>query len=331
MLDTKREPMGHLHEHNGHASHGDIAAGGLSVSLRLAATIALNLLITVVQVVGGFLSGSLALISDAVHNFSDAIAVLVSYIAYRLSEREYTEEKTFGYKRAEVLAALLNAGVLIVVTVFLFREAIVRLGAPHRIDGALMFWVAVLGLVGNVVGVALLARDSRGNLNVRAAFLHLVADSVSSVAVIAGALAIIFWRNALVDPVITILIGVYVLKESFDLLMETTNILMQATPRHLDVRKIQEELESIEGIESLHHVHLWQLNDREIHFEGHLDVCEDLPLSKASELRERAEAMLKEAFGISHVTLQLEYRACADRSLVKKRTGDSDTSKAARD
>lgn len=293
-----------LHDH--HLDSGAVNERNIII------TIFLNFVITAVEVVGGVLSGSLSLLSDALHNFSDALAILVSYIALKLSRRAVTPQKTFGYKRAEILAALLNSAILIIIAFFLFEEAVVRLQSPVPIDGGLMGIVAFVGLMANLLAVLLLRRDAGKNINIKSAYLHLISDTMSSVAVIIGGVFVYVWGLNWVDPALTILIGIYILRKSYAILKESVNILMQSTPAHLDVAKIKGELEELEEVSDCHHIHLWQLNDRQVHFEAHIKVREDYSISQTEDLIHSIEALLQDRFSISHVTLQLEYDRCSN-------------------
>ena len=276
----------------------------------------LNLVITIVEIIGGLLSNSLSLLSDAIHNLGDTFAVMLAYIANLISRRVANERKTFGYKRIEILAALLNAFILIVITLFLFVEAYKRFQSPEPIKGILMFWVAVVGLIANLLAVVLLKSDSTHNLNIRAAYLHLLGDTISSVAVIVGSVLIYYFKIYWIDPVVTVLIGLYILKEAFVVLRETVDILMQGTPSSIDLKKVVEEIEKHNEISNVHHVHAWKLDDKQIHFECHADLTKDLPLSKTDEIRSEIEAILLNKFNISHVTLQFEYNCCNEKSVI---------------
>jgi cobalt-zinc-cadmium efflux system protein len=278
----------------------------------------LNLLITIVEIAGGLLSNSIALLSDAIHNLGDTFAVVLAYFANRISKKDATEKRTFGFKRIEILAALFNAVVLIVITVFLFIEAYHRLLSPEPIKGLLMFIVATIGLIANLAAVFLLRNDSTGNLNIRAAYLHLLGDTISSVAVIIGSVLIYFFAINWLDPVITFLIGIYILKEAFVVLKEAVDILMQNAPPGIDLREVVEEMERNKEINNVHHVHAWKLDDTHIHFECHIDLDKDLPLSQADIIRTEIEKMLINKFGISHVTIQFEYNCCDEKSIIHR-------------
>ncbi|MCM8782401.1 MAG: cation diffusion facilitator family transporter, partial [Candidatus Omnitrophica bacterium] len=276
---------------------------------RLIISAVLNFSTTVAQVIGGILSGSLSLISDALHNFSDTAALAISFFAVRLAKRRRTEAQTFGYKRAEILAALFNACVLVVVSVYLFKEAFVRFAHPHPINSFLMLSIAAVGLIANIISVFLLKLHAHEDLNVRAAYVHLFSDSLSSIAVIIGACAISISKAYWIDPILTILIGIYVLKEGYRIIEESIRILMQHVPKGINLREIQTKIEGIDGIKDIHHAHLWSVTERDIHLEAHINVSRDMPISETCILVKQVEEMLKEYFDITHVTLQIEFNS----------------------
>jgi cobalt-zinc-cadmium efflux system protein len=284
---------------------------------RLIVSAGLNFVTTIVQVIGGLLSGSLSLLSDALHNFSDTLALVISFLAARLSKRKNTEVQTFGYKRAEILAALFNACVLVVVSVFLFKEAFARFTHPHPINSLLMLSVASIGLIANIVSVFLLKAHAHEDLNIRAAYVHLFSDFLSSIAVIIGACAIFISRVYWIDPALTILIGIYVLREGYKIIEESTHILMQHVPKGINLREIQTQIEGIDGVKDIHHAHLWAVTERDIHFEAHINVSHDMPISETCLLVKQVEGALKENFAITHVTLQIEFNSCKGVNLIK--------------
>lgn len=284
---------------------------------RLIISAGLNFATTVAQIIGGILSGSLSLISDALHNFSDTVALVISFFAVRLSKRKNTEAQTFGYKRAEILAALFNACALVVVSVFLFKEAIARFSHPHPINSVLMLSVASVGLIANIISVFMLKAHAHEDLNIRAAYVHLFSDFLSSIAVIIGALAILISKAYWIDPALTILIGIYVLREGYKIIEESTRILMQYVPKGINLREIQARIEGIDGVKDIHHAHLWAVTERDIHFEAHINVSRDMPVSETCLLVKQVEETLKEHFAITHVTLQIEFDSCKGVPLVK--------------
>lgn len=284
---------------------------------RLALVVGLNFLITVAEVVGGLISGSLSLISDALHNFSDGIAVIIAWIAIRLDARPRTDQYTFGLKRAQVLAAVINAGALVAISLYLFVEAWNRFVDPHPIEGMLMTGVATIGLVANVLGTWLLHRGSKQNMNLKAAYLHLFSDAVSSMGVILGGLAITFYGITWVDPLLTVLIGVYVLRESLLILWDALGIFILRAPRGLTLEEIRVAIRAVPGVIGIHHLHLWEVAEHDIHFEGHI-VLADQPLRDTEVIRVAIEELLHERFDINHATLQIESSGgqCATTELV---------------
>lgn len=298
--------MTHDHSH----SHGENQTGR-----NLIITMSLNFIITIAEVTGGILSGSLSLISDAMHNFSDGIAIILTYTAMRMSTRPRTLKYTFGLKRAEVIAAIINSSTLIIISVFLIKEAIERFNNPAPIVGKLMLAVASVGLLANVSGTLLLKKSSEDNINIRAAYFHLLSDAVSSMAVILGAIAIIFFKIYWVDTVLTILISLYIIKETFDILKESVDMIMMATPEEIDLEEVQSLVQKIPGILSMHHIHVYRINDNDTHLEAHVDV-EDMPVSDTDNLYEHIQQILHENFEINHVTIQFECDRCKNKGVV---------------
>jgi len=279
-------------------------------------TMALNFFITVAEVIGGIISGSLSLISDALHNFSDGFAIIITYVAMRLSKRPKTSKYTFGLKRAEIIAAIINASTLIIISFFLIKEAIDRFSNPTPITGSLMLIVASLGLIANVAGTLLLKKGSANNLNIRAAYFHLLSDAVSSLAVIIGALFIILYKIYWIDPLLTVLISIYILKETYEIVKESVDILMMSNPEGIDLNVIKNIVEKIPGVINIHHIHLWKLNDNDTHFEAHIEV-EDMAVSKTIEIQKQIEHKLHDKYEINHTTLQFECGACDEDELIK--------------
>ena len=274
---------------------------------KLIFTIVLNLIITAAQIVGGILSGSLALISDAIHNLSDSVSVILAWLAQFLSRKPSTLKSTFGYKRAEILAAFINSIALIAISVYLIFEAIERLLHPQPVDAKWMFWLGLLGLIANGISVLILEREKNKNINIKAAYLHLVGDALTSLAVIAGAVLIWFFNIIWVDAVVTIIIGFYLLIHTWKLLKESVTILMQMTPSEIDIAKIETRLIQIEGLQNVHHIHVWNLTDKLMHFECHLNLEHDLQVSETGQIFEKVKTILHDEFDIEHVTIQFEF------------------------
>ncbi len=288
--------MSHHHHHN------EVSGN------RLKLTIILNVGITVSQLIGGIISGSTALISDALHNFSDVISLVISYIANLLAHRkEQTLDKTFGYKRAEIVAALINSTTLIVLAIFLIYEAIIRFIHPKEIHGNTVIWLALLSIALNGLSVLLLKKDAENSINMRSAYLHLFSDMLTSVAVLIGGLLIKYKHWYFVDPILTLLIAGYLLYMSWGLLQESLRIIMQFAPKEIEIADVEKEVTKIEGIKNIHHVHIWQLNDKSYHLEGHVEFNKDIKLSEFDKICEKIENVLLEKFKINHTNIQPEW------------------------
>jgi len=235
--------MGHNHHHK-HSEQGR----------KLLFTVLLNLVITLAEFVGGIFSNSLALISDAFHNLSDTVAILIAYITERVSRRASDKQHTFGYKRIQILAALFNAVTLIAISVYLTFEAWDRYQNPQPIKSLLMLSVALIGLLANLLSVLLLKSYRKENLNIKAAYLHLIGDTLSSVAVIIGGVLIYFYEWYWIDPLITVLISLYIIKETYVVLYDTYKILMQQTPSGINVNEIVAGITEYKEIKGVHHI-----------------------------------------------------------------------------
>lgn len=289
--------------------------GGEISGARLGAVTGLNLTITAAEVIGGILSGSLALLSDALHNLGDSAAIVTSWIAHRIAARPNTPEKTYGYKRAEVLAAFINALVLLALSIFLLGEAYRRFRSPEQIESTLMLAVATVGLLANVFSVFLLRRGYRENMNIRSSYLHLLSDSISSVGVILGGIAIRLWNVVWIDSLITVAISLYIIRETWHIVREAVDILMQASPR-IDYEELKVAVEGVKGVRNLHHVHIWRSNEKSLYFEGHVDV-EDMRVCDAQKIIGDIQQILHERFGIGHATIQVETDRCQDKEMIK--------------
>jgi cobalt-zinc-cadmium efflux system protein len=294
---------------HGHAHVNLSAAKYLGVTL-------LNGLITVVEVAGGIMSGSLALLSDAAHNLGDTVSILTSYLAWRIAGKEKDVRRTYGYKRAEIIAAFVNASALVAISLFLVFEAVQRFRKPETIDSGLMIGVAVFGLAANFISMLLLQKASRGNMNVRSSYLHLLGDTVSSLGVLGGGIAIRVWGLFWIDPLVTVLISLYIMRESWLIVKNSVNILMQSAA-DLDYGAMQREIEAVPEVRNIHHVHTWMANEETVYFEAHVEL-DDCLLSKACAVADTIEGILTERYGIAHVTLQFETGRCAEKSFFKK-------------
>lgn len=275
---------------------------------NLVLSILLNLVITIAQLVGGLISGSLALISDALHNFSDVLSLVFSLVAHKLSRRKATIENTFGYKRAELIAAFVNASTLVIVAFILIYGAIERFFNPHPIESNLVIWLAALGILVNGLSVLFLKKDAEHNINMKSAYLHLLTDMLASVAVLVGGILMKFYGWFWVDSVMTILIAIYLIIVGTKLLIQSTKMLMLFTPDHVSIKEIVREVHKIKGVQKLHHIHVWHLNDEELHLEAHLDCSEDIKMSEFNVLLDEVEQVLFHKFHINHINIQPEFK-----------------------
>jgi cobalt-zinc-cadmium efflux system protein len=292
--------MHHDHAHHGHQLHAHDHATG---DRRMAAAIGVNMLLTVAQVIGGILSGSLALIADAIHNFSDAISLIVAYAARKIGRRPADATMTFGYGRAEVVAALVNYTTLIMIALYLIWEGASRLVDPPEVEGWTVVILAGIALVVDAVTAALTYSMAKTSMNIRAAYLHNLADAFSSVAVIVAGTLILLYDWRLVDPIVTLGISAYILWHVGREILPVIRVLMLGSPRDLPRDDVTRALEEIEGVRSVHHVHLWEIDEQRRSVEAHVivDAMENFP-----DIAARIKAMLGDRFAIRHSTLQPE-------------------------
>ncbi len=290
--------MAHSHKHSRQASWGK----------RLFITMVMNLIIPAVQIVGGIISGSMALISDALHNLGDFVAVLISYLALQFGHRGPTSSLTFGYRRIEVMAAVFNVALLFGAALFIAYEGWVRFHHPVAIQGSLVIGVALLGFFANAVSTWMLSSGAKENLNMRGAFLHMLTDALTSLGVALLGLVWIYRPWYWLDPVVSWLIVVLILYNGWDILKEALLILMNATPPGISLEAIQKEVEAIEGIESLHHLHVWNPSSGTIALAAHV-IVPDQMLGQVDVLSKQVRNLLLEKFNIDHPILQFETSA----------------------
>lgn len=301
-------PHNHSHTHSHSHPHGHShshSVEGVSET-KLFFVVILNLIITFAEIIGGVFSGSLALISDALHNFSDSVAVITSLIAIRLGKRVADNKKTFGYKRAEILVALFNAAILIGISVFLFFEAFRSLIYPQKINTSVMIPVAIISLVANAVSALLLHADAEKSLNLRSSYLHLLSDALISVGVLVGAFLMKYFQIYWIDSVLTIIIGVFVIRAAYYIFLEASNILMQGAPSNFSISDISNHILEIPGVCEVHDIHVWQMNEREFFLDAHIQVAQNLTIEKTDNLRSEINDVLEHHFDIQNSVLQIE-------------------------
>ena len=294
----------HGHQHNGHQHHHNLEIIG---DRRLGFAIIINILLTVAQVIGGVVSGSLSLIADALHNFSDASSLLIAYAARKIGRQPADQLRTFGYQRAEVIAALINLVVLVIVGLYLIYEAIWRFFDPQIITGWAVVIVASIALVIDLATAILTYTMSKDSVNIRAAFIHNVSDALSSVGVIIVGALILLFQWYWTDTLITLLIAGYVLYQAILLLPKTIHILMEGAPENININDVVHAMEAVEGVSNVHHVHLWQLDERRNALEAHVVIHD---FSETESIKQLLKLEIEKTFSISHSTLEFEVVHC---------------------
>lgn len=266
----------------------------------------LNVGITVAQIVGGVISGSLSLLADAAHNGSDVAALGISYGARRISHRQADRRLTFGYSRAKLIGAMINLTVLFVIALYLIYVAVQRFLAPPEVGGTVMLVVGGIAFVEDALSTWLLSRGQESSLNVRAAFIHMFADTLATVGVMGGGALILLYDIHWVDPAVTAAIAVYIIAHSYIEIRKTIAVLMEGAPPDFDFELMVGAVEGIEGVRDLHHVHVWRLDEERLAMEGHLVMHGADSLQDATEVKRRAKKLLREDFGIGHATLEID-------------------------
>jgi len=314
LLKSAGEESSSPHEHD-HSMNGHRRDGGDTTRARLLITLVINLLIPAVQIIGGLYAHSMALLSDAVHNFSDFTALLIAYFAFHIGKKGASPQNTFGYKRAEIFGAVINIALLVAASAFILYEALERLRHPHPVIGEIVIYLAAVGILGNGLSAWLLHRDSKHSLNLRGAFLHMVGDMLTSVLVLLNGIILVFRPWHWLDPLLSFLIVLFILKNCWTILKEATGILMNATPRNLNIEEIKKALQTIPGVCGVHYLHAWNVSSSSIAFSCHVEVTDQL-LSKTEPLSENIRHELFHHFGIDHPILQFETAQCGNGGLL---------------
>jgi cobalt-zinc-cadmium efflux system protein len=287
--------LSHHHHHHG---------TGKILYVSLIATVAF----TAFEVLAGFHSGSLALLSDAGHNFTDALALLLAAIGVYLQGKPANEVKTYGYGRAGVVTAFLNACTLLVISVVIFWQAITRLMHPQPVEDSVMLWVAVAALVLNGSIMLALHSGRKGDINVRGAFIHMLGDAVGAVGIIGGAIAIHYTGWTPIDPILSCCLGVLIIYTAWDIIRESLNILLEGLPRGIELKNVRSALTSIEGVLDIHDCHVWSLGSSTHALSSHV-LIDDMPPSESECILKRIKTTLG-GFGIHHTTIQFEHVPC---------------------
>ena len=290
--------MSHNHSHHVFGS-----------SFKLFFVLIFNLIITVVEFLGGLFSNSLALLSDSFNNFTVTVAIALTFLGIKVSQKDKDKKKTYGYKRAQIIIAFVNSLVLILVCLYLLYEGIYKIISPTEVKSSLMLIIAIIGFVANLLSVLLLREESSSSLNIRSSYLHLFSDTLSSVGVIIGALVMKFFNIYFVDGLVTIMISLYIIYETFSIFKKSVDIFMQGSS--LDYSKIRDRIILINGVKDIHHMHSWMLDENTLHFEAHIKL-DDLKLSDVHKIYQEIEEILENEFSVSHITIQPEFIGCTD-------------------
>ena len=303
----------HEHSHNHIHSHSHAKISGN----KLLITIILNVAITIAQIIGGIISGSMALLSDASHNFSDVLSLIISYVATKLSSKENSLNQTFGYKRAEIFAAFINAFTLVVIAIFILSQAIFHLFKPETITATIVIYLAALSILLNGASVLLIKKDAEDSINIKSAYLHLFTDMLTSIAVLVSGFVVKYYQLYWFDSVISILIAIYLIYHSWDIISTSLKIMMQFTPSNIDVNEIAKQINNIDEIKNIHHIHIWQLDENEIILDAHIDTQEDIHITEFEKLYSKIGGILQ-TFDIKHFTIQPEFSRCDNKNIIQE-------------
>ena len=311
--DHGADEDGHDHSGHDHPHHGGLHnhAHGITDQRRIAAAFFIIVVFMFIEVAGGLMSGSLALLADAAHMVSDSAALGFSWLALRIGQRPANGKLSFGYKRLEILAAFVNGLALFVIAGWITIEALIRFARPVQILSGTMLWVAIAGLVANILAFFVLNGGNQGNLNMRSAWLHVMGDMLGSVAAIIAALIIRYTGFMPIDPLLSILVALLVLKSAWGIVRESAHILLEGTPSHISLSDIKIDLEAhVAGISDVHHVHAWSMTAEHFMVTLHAAVP---PGADSAAIVSAIQARLREQFKVDHVTVQIEMDDCIER------------------
>ncbi len=299
----------------------------LPIASKLKFGIMLSCLILAAEVAGGLLSNSLALLADAGHVFTDVIALSLSWYGVKQAERPASHSMTFGYHRVGVLVAIINALSIFAIALVIFYEAFRRLQQPPEVDSLLMLAVATVGLGVNLFVASWLRKEQKTNLNIRSAFWHALGDALASIGVILGGVIILLTGIFLVDPIISIFIGIIIILAAWGILRDGLRVILEATPREIDVRKILNSLNQITGVKDVHDIHVWSITP-ELHSMSCHVLIDDIATSEAANIRKKIKEVLSKQFNIEHATLQMECEQCSNNDIFCQLTISEEEKKA---
>jgi cobalt-zinc-cadmium efflux system protein len=310
--------MSITHNHNQSDHHEHAHGHGHELSIRqtpsggkkdLLIAMSITFIMMIAEIVGGLLSNSLALLSDAGHMLTDNLALLLSFFAMTFASRPATERKTFGFYRLEILAAFVNGIVLVLLSLYIIYQAYLRIVTPQPVQGMLMLIVAIIGLVANVIGALFLFKHSHSSLNIRGAYLHIVGDAFSSIGVVIGGLIIIYTGWYLIDPILSILISLVIIYGAWSLVTESVNILLESAPAHININAIAVDISQVKGVREAYHIHLWTITSGVYAMSAHV-LIDDQLVSRSREVIDEIRSLLSRKFNVLHSTIQIECEKC---------------------
>lgn len=296
----------HDHEHDSDHHPRQVAAGG---KRDILIALSITLLMMVAEAIGGLLSNSLALLSDAGHMLTDNLALLLSFFAMTFASLPATDRKTFGFYRLEILAAFVNGIVLVLISLYIMYQAYLRMVHPQPVHGMLMLAIAIIGLVANIIGALFLFKHSHNSLNIRGAYLHIVGDALSSVGVVIGGVIILYTGWYLIDPILSIMISLVIIYGSWSLVKESVNILLESAPAHVNIDTVAAEIAKIKGVREAYHIHVWTITSGVYALSAHV-LIDDQLVSGSRELLDNIRVLLADRFKVLHSTIQLECQRC---------------------
>ncbi|MEK6590612.1 MAG: cation diffusion facilitator family transporter [Nitrospinota bacterium] len=271
--------------------------------------ILLSLFILLIEVAGGFFTNSLALLSDAGHVLIDLLALVLAYFSLQLSQKKSTKKFSFGYYRAEIFAAIINGTILIFVTLYIFYESYIRFLSLQPIKGTEMLIISVVGLLANLYVVIKMQGYEKENLSIRGAYLHVLSDTLSSVGVVAAGILIVVTDNYIFDPIISSIIGLFILISSLQLIRESSHILMEATPENIDLEKLSEDIQKIDGVKEIHDLHVWSISSDVYALSSHVLITAK-NINSMNKIVSNINDMIKSKYNITHTVLQSECENC---------------------
>ncbi|MFA5074311.1 MAG: cation diffusion facilitator family transporter [Nitrospirota bacterium] len=269
----------------------------------------ITMLMMIAEIIGGIISNSLALLSDAGHMLTDNLALILTFIAMKFASRPATERKTFGFYRLEILAALLNGVILVLISLTILYEAYFRIIHPQPVEGSLMLIIALLGLVVNIIGALVLKKHRTTSLNIRGAYLHIVGDALSSIGVVIGGAIILVTDWYLIDPILSILISLVIIYGAWSLIRESVNVLLEAVPTHISISAVAREIAKVDGVQEAYHIHLWTITSGVYALSAHV-LINDRLVSNCRNVIDEIRSVLSKKFNVLHSTIQLECEKC---------------------